>query len=118
MFSNLFLPFQNIHDTISVYGLENRTTSLLESFHSTLNRSLTSHPSFFTFVDGLKSHEFSKATDFSNNFNGLYTYKPRKRKRALNRNEIIDELSNELRAKRIGLYDFLEATAKLSLRQY
>lgn len=109
--------FQNAQNTISVNGLDSRTTSTLESFHSATNRSIPQHPNFYTFVDGLKHREFTKYTDFCNQFNGLYNQRPRKRKFYFDRDAKIEELSQELRAKRIRITDFLEETAKLSIKK-
>lgn len=54
----LFL--KNEENPLSVYGLNMRTTSSLESLNSVLGRLIPKRPNIFKFVDGIKIHEFTK----------------------------------------------------------
>lgn len=109
--------FQNSQNTISVSGLDNRTTSLLESLHSSANRSMPNHPHFFAFIEGMKQLEFSKSSDLVNSFNGNYVKGPRKRKEYQERNAKIDELSQKFNAKKITISEFLEGVAQVSCKR-
>lgn len=59
--SSLFILFlKNDENPLSVFGLNMRTTSSLESLNSLLGQLIPTRPNIFKFVDGIKIHEFTK----------------------------------------------------------
>lgn len=58
-FSSYWLA-QNRRNSLSVSGLNMRTTSSLESFNSVINRTVTQHANIFKFMDGIKLIDFAK----------------------------------------------------------
>lgn len=60
---------QNAKNSLSVANLDNRTTSPLESYHSSLNRSIPKHANFFVFVSHLILHESRRSEDLLNAIN-------------------------------------------------
>lgn len=57
------VPHQNERNSLSVFGINMRTTSSLESLNATLKRWFPSHPHIYKFLECLKLFEFSKALD-------------------------------------------------------
>lgn len=104
---------QNKKNSLSVSGLNMKTTSSVESVNSAMGRSFPKHPHLFKFIDFLKYHEFSKVLDLQDLKRGDIPKNQfeRKRERDRMRDEKIKHFSAELEAKSIDVSRFLEIMA-------
>lgn len=101
---------QNAKNPLSVFGLNMRTTSSLESLNAVLGRLLPRHPNIYKFVDGIKIHEFSKYNELLqlSSMKENATKLSRKRKRDQERDDKIKKATQELTEKKISTSEFLE----------
>lgn len=90
-----------------------RTTSSLESLNSQLGRSFPKRGHIWKFIDQLKYHEFSKASDMLRltNEGSPANILQRKRKRDVQRQHKIEFFTSLLKGGNIDAGAFLEAMA-------
>lgn len=118
MFFELFqFLIKNAANPLSVYGLNMRTTSSLESLNSVLGRLLCRRPNIYKFIEGIKVHEFAKVkeliqTDLLAEEDVATKRKTRKRKSDQDRDDKIKRVTEELDQNKITPDEFLEAFSK------
>lgn len=90
-----------------------RTTSSLESLHSSLGRSFPKHPHIFKFLDRLRLNEFSKLLNMLDLVKDNVPDQQYQRKRLVDqqREEKIKFFTDQLRNGIIDVGEFLEAMA-------
>lgn len=104
------LFFQNEKNPLSVFGLNMRTTSSMESLNSVLGRLIPKHPNIFKFIDGIKLHEFAKFRELLELSNNCPA-KQLKRKKKIDeeREAKIKRTTDELLLENITPSEFLDA---------
>lgn len=103
---------KNAKNCISVAGSNMRTISSVESLNSQLNRSFPKHGNIWKFVEQLKLHEFTKATEMAKLMHSNKkspAQNQRKRKKDKEREAKIDFFMKMLDANEISPGIFLEA---------
>lgn len=92
-------------------GLNMRTTSSIESMNSQLRRSFPKHGSIWKFVEQLKYHEFSKATEMIKLTEAEVTEQQlgRKIKKDKEREVKIKFFTKLLKKNEISIDEFIEA---------
>lgn len=115
--SKIFFCFlQNERNSLSVAGVNMRTTSSVESLHAKFNRSFPSHGNIFNFLNSLKLFEYSKVTDFYRLTQRVTKNQlERKRPRDKQRNEKIRQYTELLERDEISVYKFLKLMAEENL---
>lgn len=93
---------------MSVFELNMRTTSSLESLNSVLGRLIPHKPNIFKFVDGIRIHEFAKCEELLQLDASEKARPARKRKRDQERDDRIKRVTQNLVDKRITTSMFLE----------
>lgn len=106
--------FQNEKNSLSVANLNVRTTSSLESFHRSLNRSMAKHGTFYVFLEGLKLNESDKSNNMYNLIHNNLPESHLQRRHAEDqkREEYIRQFSADLKNGNLTTMTFLEAMAK------
>lgn len=108
---------QNEKHTLSIFDLNMRTTSSVESFNAVLGRKCSKHPHLFKFIDQLKIVELKKALTLLCLMEpGVPNsqFEPRKKKDQ-ERNEKIKYFTTLLVQKIISVSIFLEAMANKTI---
>lgn len=101
---------QNERNTISVADAHMRTTSLVESMNSVIQRSFPPKPHWYKFVECLRLHEAIKSTDLYQMSSGDINNPKLQQIRAKDkeRKEKIQLLLNKLNMEEIDVAEFLE----------
>lgn len=113
----ILLITQNERNSISVADANMRTTSLVESMNSVIQRSFPSKPHIFKFLECLRLHEAMKSTDLFQLASNQISNSKLMQKRAEDkrRNEKIELLSTRLEKKKINAAQFLEHMCESSI---
>lgn len=90
-----------------------RTTSTLEAFNLSLNRSIHKNPHFFKFVEGIRLHESHRADHMYNLVHGNVpsTQYDRKHHKDQEREEKIKKNTELISSGRISINEFLKQMA-------
>lgn len=113
VFFNVFHKKQHKTNSLSVFNLTMRTTSSLEAFNSSLNRSIPKKAHLFKFIECLKLHESRKADRMYSLAHGTLPeihFKARREKDEI-RAEKIRRCTSFLCEKKMSIKEFLEAMA-------
>lgn len=104
---------QNEKNTISVAGLDMRTTSVLEAMHSVIQRTFPQKTHIFKFIENLKLHEATKSTDLYRLSKGDQIQQ--KRAEDKERAQKIEKCTEDLERGTITVARFLDLMSKKKL---
>lgn len=107
----MIINSQNDRNPLSVFELNMRTTSPVESINSYIQRTFPGQTNIFKFVDNLKLHETTKASDlFQLSINEISSKQLKmKRKEDQKRQNKINVLTEHLKSGEISAAIFLES---------
>lgn len=109
--------FQNEKNSISVAGLELRTTSQVEALNSTIQRTFPNKPNIFNFIENLRLFDAIKSSDLYQLHLGTISNEKRKKKRLKDqqRDQKINLCTASLQKEEINVLEFLQLMANENL---
>lgn len=102
---------QNTRNSISVFGLNMRTTSSLEAFNGELGKLFQKHPNIWSFIDSLKLFEFQKSNILQQKVDENHVLFERRHQKDQKRERDISELTKLLKNKTLTPNQFLKEIA-------